>query len=62
MLPAIHSKLYHQIVNTLIALPWKDPERARLEELQRQLADAQQQMSRARGGVLEEWLKAGKDA
>lgn len=60
MLPAIHSKLYHQIVNTLIALPFKDPERTRLGVLQRQLADAQQVMSRTRGD-LEVWIKAGKE-
>lgn len=57
LLPVITPKFYQSIVNAMIALPMNSPERARLAVLQRQLAEAQQVLSRAK--TLDVWLKAG---
>lgn len=56
-MPAITSKLYHEIVNEIVRRPFTDPERHRLEKLQRQLAEAQQILAASK--TLDVWLKAG---
>lgn len=57
MLPAINNKLYQSIVSAMISLPNQSPERRRLEVLQKQLSEAQQEMYRDKS--ISVWLKAG---
>lgn len=56
MIPVIDSALYRYLVNEMINLPYRSPERERLAVLQKQLAEAQQSMLRDK--TLDVWQKA----
>lgn len=57
MIPAITLKFYQSIVAAMVASPMGGAERARLAVLQRQLAEAQQDLAREK--TLNDWVKAG---
>lgn len=57
MIPAITPKFYQSIVAAMVAAPMGSPERTRLSVLQRQLAEAQQELAREK--TLDVWVKAG---
>lgn len=57
MIPAITLKFYQSLVAAMVSSPMGGAERARLAVLQRQLAEAQQELAREK--ILDVWVKAG---